>query len=270
MNLFELDGDWGPWGDCQPYDIYADRKWGLPGVSCPACGQSWASLRSVYRRADLSSLPETVRQLLNGPPWSVAPAEFEARRRLVEAALPPGTELLPGTDLGPLVGAAYGVFDDFSWGVLGTVLVRRGVLERFTAAGLEPMGALETEIRYGGQPWDDFRERDPCAPLPHRQVEGWTGEPWLDFAEWDLPVIAGLAPAATAAVRPTGPRCAECGYQPQTGPWELVVDPSSVRPGVSVGRVDGWWGRIVATERFIETAASLGVTGLAWRNLAMT
>lgn len=90
-------------------ELNAVPKWGLPGVRCPECGSTWAAT-VVYPCVDLAALPQ--REEFEEPRAEPI-EEFERLRELVRPLAPPGAWLPPGTQFGPLSGAAWGSFGAF-------------------------------------------------------------------------------------------------------------------------------------------------------------
>ncbi|TQF13452.1 hypothetical protein FJV41_23980 [Myxococcus llanfairpwllgwyngyllgogerychwyrndrobwllllantysiliogogogochensis] len=108
------------------YDM--GRRWQLPGVSCPTCGNTWGGGGYDYPAVDLSRLGGGAKALER--PRCVPWAEFEALRASVLPLVPSGAVVTPGSGFGPLTGRAQGRFGPVSVHMPWTLLVRPDVVRR--------------------------------------------------------------------------------------------------------------------------------------------
>ncbi len=216
----------------------AGPKWGLPGVRCPECGETWAAT-VLYPSVDLSRLAERGRfEEARAEPLE----EFERLRELVRPLLPTGAWLPPGTQLGPLSGTAWGSFGAFYYLYPLTLLVRREALEKLQAAGVRGLNGCRTELRF----------RQKKAPeLLELQLEH-HGQLHADC----LP-LGRLVP------------CERCGRGSRGGyklPKQPILDASSMPTQLDLFRLSDT-GLLVASERLVEAAKHLDLDGITFEEL---
>lgn len=220
-------------------ELDAVPKWGLPGVRCPECGDTWASAGVLYPSVDLSGLPQR-------DSFKKARAEpieeFERLRELVRPLVPAGAPLPPGTEFGPLVGSAQGTFGSFHYDAPWSLLVRREALEALQAEGISGLMGCPTELRF----------RQKKAPeLLELQLEAW-GQLHLDC----LP-LARRVP------------CARCGGGGSKLPEQPILDAASVPVEVDLFRLSDFRGMMVASQRLVEAVRQLGLDGVIFRELPL-
>jgi len=205
------------------------HKWGLPGAHCPVCDASWASCAEAYPSVDLSSLAE--RRKFEEPRLEEDFEEFERLRALVRPLVPPGVPLRPGTQLGPLVGEASGVFGPVYMREPWMMLVRSTALERLGAEGLCGLTGCRTELRFRQEPPPDVLELEIVS----------AGRLHSDC----------LPPGATA--------CQKCGRLGFTRPKEPILDAASLPEDRALFRLRNFATMIIGTERFADTLDRLGL-----------
>lgn len=215
----------------------AAHRWGLPGVMCPTCGNTWAGSGHHYPGVDLSQLPER-KEFEKARPEPFA--EFARLRELVRPLAPPGVVLPPGTEMGPLVGRASGEFGPVAWQGSSLMLLRRDALERLQADGVRGLRAFRTELK--------FRQKEP-PELLELQLEP-RGQLHKDCIPPDVP-----------------PPCATCGRVGFRLPEEPILDAATLPTDVDLFRVGNYATVIVGTERFMEAARRLQVSGITFREL---
>ncbi|NTX67635.1 hypothetical protein HUA74_44010 [Myxococcus sp. CA051A] len=155
--------------------FYFDRQWGLPGVKCPTCKETWAAIGSDYPTVDLSSLPEK-RELERAQcvPWE----QFVELRQRVLPLVPPGAIVEPGTGFGALTGRAKGKFPPVVIHMPWILLIQPALVARLNGltgtipvptrfkARPEVAGLLELEVRPGGSIWG-ADAGEPCRTCGH-------------------------------------------------------------------------------------------------------
>jgi len=257
MRLFELKPDKTQWGKKHEYDLDATHRWSLPGVRCPTHGpMSVAGL--AYPAVDLSVLPssESYRE-----PRLVDVAEFEALRRPLLPLMPDGSVPLPGTQFGPLVGEAWGIFGDFAWLSPWTPLVRREALERLGAAGVRSLLGVPTELTFKARdvPGEYERSFTPSywagSEPPHTRTET------ADLLELQIEPHAGFAGISLPA--DGAPACPICGHRAISRPDRIVIDQSSIPEQMDLFRGRELPTLILGTERFAEAVRALQLTDIS-------
>ncbi|MCE9674095.1 double-CXXCG motif protein [Myxococcus stipitatus] len=210
------------------------RRWSLPGLrDCPGCGETWAGLLA-YPNVDLAPHTELAAQLqaTGGPEdW----ATYSHLRDQVRAVCPPGTCLMPGTEFGPLLGAASGTWGPATlvmppWGVL----LREDALAAVQARGLRGITPVRTELVGGEQ-----------------------------LVELALPLAGALHPDSIP-----GPRrqCAVCEREDWTLPEDYWLDESSL-PAADAFRVADAPTLVIVTEAFRRAVGALGHSDIDYRRI---
>lgn len=215
----------------------ARHKWALTGVHCPQCGSTWASGSAAYPSVDLSPVAgqadfETPRP----EPYD----EFVRLRELIRPLVPPGTQLLPGDEFGPLQGTAAGTFGQFLLHNPWTLLMRREAVERLQAEGMRGLRGYRTELR--------FRQKKPPELL-----------------EVEIFPHGRLHPDCLPPDRV--PPCARCGWFGYSRPEEPILDAASMPTHTDLFRLADFDTTILCTERFREAALRLGLDGVVFREV---
>lgn len=209
----------------------ASHPWGLPGLSCPTCGVTWAGSASAFPSVDLTSLPERAAFEKARP----APIEeFVRLRELVRPLVPAGEPLLPGAEFGPLEGTASGAFGQFFLQSVWMPLIRREAWERLQAAELRGLRAFPTRLR--------FRQKNPPELL-----------------ELELTTQGHLHPDCFLPEPPT--RCARCGRLGARRPENMILEAASLHEQRDLFRLTDFETTLIGTERFVETVRRLGLDG---------
>ncbi|HEX8702199.1 MAG TPA: double-CXXCG motif protein [Myxococcaceae bacterium] len=209
-----------------------ERKWGLPGVQCPACNAIWSTAADNYPSVDLSHLPPQEQKKYSAR-FEESYSEFERLREQVRPLVPPKVHLWPGTGFGPMVGAAQGEFGPLVLAHSWTLLVQREPLERLQAKGLQGLKGCRTELR--------FRQKNPPELL-----------------ELELLPSGRVHPACLPADRPTPcPRCERKGWK-RPPVAELVLNAATLPQALDLFRLEDFLTTIICTERFAEAVHQLG------------
>lgn len=231
-----------PWVQQPPASRYtgtlnARHKWGgLPGLSCPECGASWAGGMTSYPSVDLSSLPERKEYEKARPePFD----EFVRLRELVRPLVPPGAQLLPGATFGPLVGTATGTFSPLFFYYVTMPLIEREALEKLQAEGVRGLKGFPTELR--------FRQKK------HPEL-------------WELEILphGRLHPDCTPE-RP--PPCPKCGRDYFGRPDDFILDAASLPTHTDLFRLSDFETTFIATERFVDAVRRLQLDGAEFREV---
>jgi uncharacterized double-CXXCG motif protein len=208
------------------YDL--GHKWGLPGIHCPLCDATWASTGVAFPSVDLSHFPDREKYSAR---VEEDYSEFERLREQVRPLVPPGVQLKPGTDFGPMVGAARGEFGPLCLRHPWTLLFRPEPLAQLTAEGLQGLKGCRTELR--------FRKKDPPELL-----------------ELELLPHGRLHPDCLPEERP--PICTQCERFGVRLPDDPILDAASLPSHLDLFRLEDFTTVIIATERFVEAVRHLG------------
>lgn len=220
-------------------DINAGSRWGLPGVMCPACGKTWADGGTAYPCVDLSQHPH---QAEFEVPRPEPIEEFERLRELVRPLVPAGAPIPAGTELGPLVGSAWGTFGAFFFQNPWTLLARREVMEALQQAGVQGLKGCKPELR--------FRQKKNPPELVVLQLEP-----------------HGLLHPDCLPPRP--PPCSRCGRDGFQLPENLLLDQASLPTHTDVFRLANFSTVLVGSERFKETVQRLSLDGILFLELPL-
>ncbi len=220
-------------------DISAASKWGLPGVKCPACGNTWADSAVAYPCVDLSRHPHRA-EFETPRPEPIE--EFERLRELVRPFAPAGVPLDAGTRLGPLVGSAWGSFGAFFFQNPWTLLARREAVESLQRAGVLGLKGHKPELR--------FRQKKNPPDLMVLQLEP-----------------HGLLHPDCLPPRP--PPCSRCGRDGFQLPEHLLLDKTSLPTQTDVFRLANFSTVLVANARFMEAVQRLGLDGILFHELPL-
>lgn len=150
-----------------------ERRWGLPGIHCPPCDETWSDIAFAYPCVGLSVLEG------HGDFSARVEEDFAQFERLctrVRPLVPPGAPLWPGTDFGPLVGSASGNFGQLFMQYAWALLIRREALEQLQAEGMRGLLGCRTELRFRQKSAPELMElqleppRQRHPPQPPRPV----------------------------------------------------------------------------------------------------
>ena len=219
--------------------INASHKWGLPGLSCSTCGATWSGSASAFPSVDLTSLPERAAfETARPEPFE----EFVRLRELVRPLVPPGTQLLPGAEFGPLEGTASGSFGPLFLQSSWMPLIRREAWERLQATELQGLQAFPTQLR--------FRQKNPPELL-----------------ELEIAAHGRLHPDCFLPEAPT--RCPQCGRLEARRPENMLLETASLPEQRDLFRLTDFETTLIGTERFVEAVQRLGLEGAAFQELSV-
>lgn len=214
--------------DDSEYRVDASRPWGLPGVRCPVCQETWANVGLQYPTVDLSAFP-------GEPNYRKARAvdlkEYERLRDDLLEWLPERTVVRPGTEFGPLRGVVRGKVGMIEWPNSWTILMRSDVHAELRRRGIDGL-------------------RGEAAVL-----DGLRGNQLIDL---ELAPYGVLHPLSIPHTVP--PPCKACGRWGITVPDELALAHDSVPIGVDLFRGLDCTTAVFATERLVEGLRTLGTT----------
>ncbi|QRN97229.1 double-CXXCG motif protein [Archangium violaceum] len=218
----------------------ARHKWGgLPGLQCPECGATWAGSATAYPSVDLSSLPQrTAFEEARPEPFD----EFVRLRELVRPLVPPGAQLLPGAEFGPLVGTATGTFSPIFFYFVQMPVMHREALEKLQAEGVRGLKGFPTELRFRQKNHPELVELEI---LPHGRLH-------IDCLPPDRP-----------------PRCLKCGRNGFKRPDDLILDAASLPENLDLFRLTDFEATFICTERFVDAVRRLELHEAVFRELPL-
>jgi uncharacterized double-CXXCG motif protein len=219
--------------------LNAASKWGLPGVKCPGCGNTWASSGVAYPCVNLSQHPHRAEFEVPRPEPI---EEFERLREQVRPLVPEGLPLPPGTLLGPAVGTAQGRFGPFCFMISWGLFTRREAMEALQQEGVQGLKGCKPELR--------FRQKKNPPELVELQLEPY-----------------GLLHPDCLPPRP--PPCSRCGRDGFQLPEHLILDKASLPTHTDVFRLANFSTVLVGNERFKEAVQRLGLDGILFHELPL-
>ncbi len=211
--------------------IDATHKWGLPGVVCPVCNQTWSTVGLEYPTVDLTNFPdEKLYRKARAAPLS----EFMRLRQKIADAFPQLTVLNPGTEFGSSVGKAVrGRLEGFVWRAWWTICLEAGALEQLKASGLSLPNSVKAELEFEKEEQEIF--------------------------EFDLPLKSKLANGVYDGIQLK--YCDGCGRDSASKPDEILIEHSSLPTEIDIFRISNFTTIILVTERFVNTVTDLGIKG---------
>lgn len=216
--------------------INAKHEWGMPGVICPVCGNTWTNIGLAYPLISLSSFRFEKEFRI---PRAVPLTEFNSLKTRLAAVIPSGTFIFPGTEFGPLIGKATGTFDDFAWLNPWTLLIKADAYKKLKAKGVQlPSKARHKLI---------FRRKDQ-SDLFELQIE--------PFAETH---------SSTVEAAP----CPGCGYAAVSFPDPVVVNQSSLPKHVDLFRAKDFTTLLLASANFKHACDELRLIGIEFREVSV-
>lgn len=236
MKVFMILPDDNGWGGKYRYQINASHKWGLPGVACSRCGNTWSLTGVNYPSVDLSVLSNANRF---NDPRPVSVEEFLFLRKQISRFLPPNSYQPPGTALGPLVGNAWGKFGDFSW--------------------LNPWTLLINEYLY-----NEFRSLDVVLPEGKIPELKFRSKSQPNLVEPQIEPLVKLAQSSFS--NSDSPPCPSCGYNAQKLKL-MIVDRPSIPPNVNLFRPIEHPTRILTSEEFINVVIMKKLKGIIYKEV---
>ncbi len=220
------------------YEIDGKHKWGLPGIQCLSCGNTWVSVGLAYPSTDISRLPTSERYCKNG---AASVEAMEELRRPLHVLMPNHPLLKPGTSFGPLIGKAYGQIGDFAFCGSWTLLIRTEALQALENVGVRGLIGVQPQLKW-------LR-----GTVPVRLVE-------LEIKACTLVAPSSLQPEERRS-------CAACGYRRLKTPAPIILAHSSIPADLDLFRGRDFTTRILATGRFVETVQTLGLAGLVFHEV---
>lgn len=226
-------------GDSPNNMIDATHEWGLPGVICPVCGNTWSNIGLAYPWVSLSR-----NYRLKGT------IEFPERCHLMSLHSKKQTGSVPSQRnlcftrhrVWPLVGKASGKFADFAWVNPWTLLIEQRAYLQLQRTGINlPLTA---------SPKLAFRRKSH-----NRLVE-------LQIEPHALLTVANVLTDSSP--------CTACQYSSLSLPEEIGIDESSLPAQVDLFRVRNFTTLILASENFKNATVELGLTGIDFREVAVT
>ncbi len=237
FDIYEIIPDDNNWGNQYDYDINASHKWGLPGVTCPMCLQSWTSVGFAYPSVDLSRIANEKPYLeFNNVPLEV----FDELKSAIVRFVPKGSILAPGTDFGPLIGTSKGKFSDFVWVNLWTLLTHQRVIDLLQKYGVKLPKAIPAILRLEGKETRDLLELEI---EPHTKI------------------------AASAFHSKIKPPCVTCGRQGLKRPKRIVIEGSTVPRDLDIFRGLDFPALLLSTERFVKAVKDLRLSNILFQSV---
>ena len=211
-------------------EIHGSHRWGLPGVRCPVCHQTWSNTGLEYPSIDLSDLPE---EPLFREPRAESLEEFLRLKDLIRSAFPLVKKLRPGTSFGPLVGEVKGEFSGFVWNMPWTLMLTGEALRGLRSKKLFIPIQVPPILKVRGKAPEIFElEIPPCGKL-----------------------LNGVYPPEDLRY------CYACGRDAATMPPRLIVEYSSIPQETDLFRLSNFTTLILATERFVKAVGDLNIAG---------
>jgi uncharacterized double-CXXCG motif protein len=215
-----------------PGHIGAAHRWGLPGVSCPVCGQTWSNVGLAYPAIDLSAYRQ--KDILEDG-WPVSPGEINRLEKEVREFSPEieNEPLKPGTAFGPLVGKSSGRLEGFIWNMPWTLLIDVDSLRKLESFGLSLPETVPPVLRFRG-----------AAP---------------ELVEFQILARGRLLNGVHDG---TWPRfCPGCEREGVSMPDNLIVERDSLPTGMDVFRLSNFTTVILVTERFKDAVTDSDIKG---------
>ena len=234
MEFFNIDPDDANWRKLHNDDLVAHYSWHLPGVRCPICGDTWATIGVIYPLIDFSGNP-LGKQLEKPRPEELE--VFEQLQAAVRALAPDELPLPPGTDFGPMHGRVTGKFGDFVWPAPWDLVMRVEAYEKLAAAGL--------------------RLPEPSFPNLQEKVRGQLVH---------LQIIPMGRMSSQAYENPDKPICPRCGRDSRKY-IKTVIEMDSIPREVDMFRIGDFPTMIIVSEKFKEITERLGLTNISFEKI---
>ena len=211
--------------------IDATHKWGLPGVVCPVCNQTWATISLEYPSIDLTNfVDEKLYRVARPEPLS----EFLRLRQKIADAFPQLIVLKPGAVFGSSVGKAIGGrLDGFVWRAWWTICLEAGALEKLKDSGLSLPNSVKAELKFKKEEQEVF--------------------------EFDLPLKGKLTNGVYDGIQLK--YCYGCGRDSASKPDEILIDQSSIPTDIDIFRISNFTTIILVTERFVKAVTDSHIKG---------
>jgi uncharacterized double-CXXCG motif protein len=232
MKLYRLKSP-----DDAPYEMFAHRKWLLPGVRCEYCEAVWTSIGLDYPSVDLSGFPGEAACRAG----VISVGEYQCLRRELLQWLSRPLLVRPGTGFGPLGGRVRGVIHDIAWAPGSSTLL-------FTQDVFEAVRSKARGVR--GQ----------------RSLLKGQRKDYGELIELDLEPCAELHPSVVPF--DVAPPCEECGWWNLKMPEKIVLKAPTIPHELDVFRGMNVTNSIFATERFVEALQSRVSSGFLLQEVA--
>ena len=207
--------------------VDARHRWGLPGIHCPTCQQTWASVGPAFPHVDLAGWPAE-REYRKAR--AVPLPEYQRLRGQLQAHLRLPWPLSPGTGVGPSEGRVRAKhLAAFVWQNPWTLLMTAPAIDSLTRAGCRLPAVAATRLR---------------GPVAHelREVE--------------------CVPAGMLHVEPAIEPCSACGRQGVSWPKRVLLIRDTLPADLPVFRVQNFTTMIVATRAFVEAVTDARLSGV--------
>jgi uncharacterized double-CXXCG motif protein len=217
--------------------IDAGHKWGLPGVICPVCKSTWATISLEYPGVDLTDFADKKLYRKARPePLS----EFLRLRQKIADAFPQLPVLEPGANFGPSVGKAVGGrLDGFVWRAWWTICLEASALEKLKESDLLLPNLVKAELKFKKEEQEVF--------------------------EFDLPLESKLTNGVYDGIQLK--YCDACGRDSSSKPKEMLIDKASIPNDVDIFRVSNFTTIILVTERFVKAVTNLDIKGAVFEEV---
>lgn len=211
--------------------IDAIHKWGLPGVNCPVCHQTWSTVGLEYPSVDLTNF-------LDEKLYRVARTErldeFLRLRQKIADAFPQLMILKPGAEFGSSIGKAVGGrLDGFVWRAWWTICLEACALEKLKDSGLSLPNSVKAELKFKKEEQEIF--------------------------EFDLPLKGKLTNGVYDGIQVK--YCDGCGRDSASKPNKILIEHSSLPTNIDIFRISNFTTIILVTEKFVKTVTDLGIKG---------
>jgi uncharacterized double-CXXCG motif protein len=211
----------------------ASHRWGLPGVTCSTCGNTWSCGGQHYPTVNLHTFPNASRYA------DLSPVSPEELRTLADAVQPllkrDDIVLLPGADFGPVHGEAKGKLPSVIYPNITNPCIDADSMKRLTKAGVRGLRGARAEL-------------SNARP---------------DYVELELPPLVGAV-----GVHPTP--CARCGYSDICVPSQITLERPTIPANEDIFRGSELSTCVFVTERFVEAANQIPLTGVRFVEVALT
>jgi uncharacterized double-CXXCG motif protein len=205
-------------------DVEAVHECSFPGVSCDACGQTWAQTGIGYPTL------AGICRVLPKRPTPLPIDQFLALKRDVQSLVRPDTVIAPGVGFGPLRGRIGDTPSSVQWATPWTLLVADDVLIALGERGVRLPRTAPAILRHA---------RGTVTHLHELELEP--------------------RGTTTAAEQQRATTCTRCGRTGVRWPDDVVLVASSLDEELDVFRLGDMTTMIVASERFMEALQACGL-----------
>jgi uncharacterized double-CXXCG motif protein len=236
MDYFLILPDDENWGTAFNDNIEANYMWTMPGVHCPICQQTWATLGVAYPLVDLSST--SIRNQLEKP--GVVEIEvYEELKKVIKQIVPDGLPIPPGTEFGPVVGKITGPFGDFVWRQIWDPMMKVGPYANLNSTGLSIPMAIYPMLQHMVQ-----------GQLFQLQIEPYGQLSSLSFIDRDVTPC---------------PRCKRESRKLE----KVIVERDSVPDRLDMFRLRNYPTKILVSQRLRDSVEQFGLTNIKFEKVEM-